>query len=307
MEWSVAVGVLGLAWLAAGLKTSRPDGVHLRVAPMRRMMLAIMPTRAESVVYYDAWVDAVPLERFLAKGRDSHGANMTHATVAAAGIALSATPRMNRFVSNGRLYQRIHRTLTFSMKRERGSREAQLSTVKLRFQDGETFPDWCGRVNAAISEERSGRPTRADREYALFNLLPGPLLRLGAWLFRALDQVGWLPGFFLDEDPLFTSIFVANLGSIGMGAGYHHLFEYGNCPLFITVGRTESRPVAARDGVELRPMLHLRFTYDERIEDGLNARYGIERIVKVLSEPERWLGDEAPMWPRPDLVAETGG
>ncbi len=307
MGWSVAAGVLGLAWLAAGLKSSRPDGVHLRVAPMRRMMLAIMPTRAESVVYYDAWVDAAPLERFLAQARSAHRANMTHATVAAAGIALSATPRMNRFVSHGRLYQRTHRTLTFSMKRERGSREAQISTVKLRFQDGETFQDWCGRVNAAISDERSGRPTRADREYALFDMLPGPILRLGARLFRALDRFGCLPGFFLDEDPLFTSIFVANLGSIGMGAGYHHLFEYGNCPLFITVGHTEPRPVVRDGAVEVRPMLHLRFTYDERIDDGLNARFGIDRIVKVLSEPERWLADDVPMWPRPELVAETGG
>ena len=307
MGLTEVLGVLGVAWLAAELRTSRPDGTHVRVAPVRRMMLAILGSRAESVVYYDAWVEAEPLERFLASARKACGADITHAVVAAAGIALAATPCMNRFVSNGRMYQRNARSLTFSLKRERLRREAQLSTVKLRFEDGETFPGWCDRVNASIAEERSGRTTRADREYAWLDQLPGPLLRLAARCVMALDRVGLLPGFFLEADPLFTSIFVANLGSIGMGAGYHHLFEYGNCPLFITVGRTEERPATREGRVEMRAMLHLRFTYDERIEDGLNARYGIDRIVKVLTEPERWLSGDTPMWPRPELLAETGG
>ena len=62
MGLTAALGLLGIAWLAAELRTSRPDGTHVRVAPVRRMMLAILRTRAESVVHYDAWVDAAPLE-----------------------------------------------------------------------------------------------------------------------------------------------------------------------------------------------------------------------------------------------------
>jgi hypothetical protein len=302
----IALGVLFVLWLLVELRTSRPDGDLLPLAPFRRMMYYIMPTRTESLVYFDAFVDAERLEAFI-EARKESGANMTHAAVAAAGMALSGTPRMNRFVSGKRLYQRKKRFLTFSMKRKRLDREAGLSTVKLEFLDGETFPAWCKRVNDSIGVERSGKRTRADKEYDLFNLLPRPVLGFAARLLARLDHYGLVPGFFIADDPLYTSIFVANLGSVGMGPGYHHLFEYGNCPLFIMVGKVEPKAVVVDGQVVARRMMHIRFTYDERIDDGLNARFGIDRVVKVLSEPDRFLSDDKAMWPCPELVAETGG
>ena len=42
--------------------------------------------------------------------------------------------------------------------------------------------------------------------------------------------------------------------------------------------------------MEAIPVLPLRFTYDERIDDGLNARFGMKSVVRVLSDPARWLG-----------------
>jgi hypothetical protein len=303
----VGAAVLFVVWLVLELRTARPEGDLLPLAPFRRMMYYIMPTRTESLVYFDAYIDAEALERFVDARKDTIGANMTHATVAAAGMAIASTPRMNRFVSGKRLYQRKKRFLTFSMKRKRLDREAGLSTVKLEFREGESFPAWCKRVNDSIGTERSGKRTRADKEYDLFNLLPRPVLGAAARLLSIIDYYGLLPGFFIEDDPLYTSIFVANLGSVGMGPGYHHLFEYGNCPLFMMVGKVEPRPMVVDGQVVARRVMHLRFTFDERIDDGLNARFGIDRVVKVLSEPERFLSDSQPMWPNPALTAETGG
>ena len=214
---------------------------------------------------------------------------MTHATVAAAAIALAATPKMNRFVSGGRLYERNHRALTFSLKRARMDKEAAISTVKLRMRDGETFADLVARINASVGEERSGKKTRTDKELDLFNAFPRPALRFGVKVFRWLDDHNLLPASFIDGDPMYTSIFIANLGSLGMAAGYHHLFEYGNCPLFIMVGKVEPR-VVVRDGqAVVRRVMPIRFSYDERIEDGLNARFGIDRFVQILEAPEEHL------------------
>ena len=289
--------ILGLlAWALLHVKTSRPDGTILKVKPFRRIMQYIMPTRNESVVYFDATVDAARLLPWLEKMKPS-GANMTHATVAAANIALAAVPKMNRFVVGRRLYARNGRFLTFSLKRARLDREASISTVKLAMKDGETFAELVLRVNASIGEERSGRPTREDKELNLFDLFPRPALRVGVWVFKTLDYFNLLPGSFIANDPLYTSIVIANLGSLGMAAGYHHLFEYGTCPLFIMVGQVEER-VIARDGVPVvAKVLPLRFTYDERIEDGLNARFGIDKLVEVLSDPEKWL-ETGSLWPR---------
>lgn len=296
--WSavaVAVAAALAAWVLLEAKTSRPDGDLLRVHPVRRILIFLMPTRAESIVMYDAAIDATKLEAFLASP-EAGGAHITHVTVAAANIALAATPKMNRFVAGGRLYQRRGRFLSFSLKRVRMDREAAISTVKLEMHDGETFDALRRRIDGGVKVERSGQKTSTDKEIDIFNALPRPVLRFGVKLFRWLDDHNLLPQAFIKGDPLYTSIFVANLGSLGMGAGYHHLFEYGSCPLFIMIGQVEPRAVVVDGQVVVRPILPVRFTFDERIEDGLNARYGIDRLVAVLSDPGPALA-AGPMWP----------
>jgi hypothetical protein len=299
----VALVAVIAVWAALHLKTSRPDGTPLAVHPYRRLMFHIMPTRTESLVYFDTYVAAERLEAYLERAHPKFGAHITHAVVAAAGVGLAATPRMNRFVAGRRLYQRDGRWITFSMKRAKLDRDAKLATVKLQMLDGETFPALCARIDGSINVERSGKRTAADREFDLFNLLPRPLLRGAAWLLATIDYFNLLPGAFIATDPLYTSVFVANLGSLGMGAAFHHLYEYGTCPLFVMVGRIEEQPGVVDGTVVPVRRLHLRFTYDERIDDGLNARFGIDAMQRVLEDPERWLGgleEERALWPRED-------
>jgi len=58
--------ILVVLWILAGLKSGRPDGVHIkRVHPYRAMMAYIMPTRTESVVYMDDVIDAARLQGFI--------------------------------------------------------------------------------------------------------------------------------------------------------------------------------------------------------------------------------------------------
>ncbi len=305
MIWFALVVVLLVAiWSLLHFKTSRPDGRLLPVQPYRQLMFQIMPTRTESVVYFDVFVRAEKLERYLEQAGTKFGATMTHATLAASNLCLCAAPRMNRFVLGRRLYERDGRWLTFTMKRTKLDREAKLSTVKMQMHDGETFPALCARINEHIGVERSGKRTHADKEFDLFNLLPRPALRGGVGALMVLDYFNLLPGWYIKDDPLYTSIFVANLGSLGMRAGFHHLFEYGNCPGFVMVGKVEDVACVEDGKVVPGRQLHMRVTYDERIDDGLNARLGMDAMVRVLSDPERWLGgvdtEAKAMWPRSD-------
>ena len=125
----------------------------------------------------------------------------------------------------------------------------------------------------------------------LLGSLPRPLLLRGVQLARWLDHHNLLPGSFLENDPLYTSVFIANLGSLGMGAGYHHLYEWGNCPVFMMVGRVEERPAVEDGRVVVQKQLHIRWTYDERIDDGLTARHGLEAVKHALENPEATFGN----------------
>jgi hypothetical protein len=291
---AIGLAILLALWILVNLKTSRPDGTLVRgLHPYRRVMQYIMPTRNESLVLFDTYVRAEPLLAYIEKARARFHVDVSHCLVAAVAAGLAAVPEMNRFAVGRRLYQRTQRHVTFSMKRTQGDRRAKLATVKLALPDGEPFPALCARIDRAIDGERSGTRTYADREFDLLGLLPRPLLLRGVQLARWLDHHNLLPGAFLDSDPLYTSVFIANVGSLDMGAGYHHLYEWGNCPVFMMVGRVEDRPVVEDGQVVVRKLLHIRWSYDERIDDGLTARHGLDAVKHALENPEAAFGDIA--------------
>jgi hypothetical protein len=268
------------------LKTSRPDGRLVKnLHPYRRIMQFIMPGRNESLVYFDTYVDPTPLLSYLEQARKRFDVDMTHCTVAACLRMLRLNPTINRFTIGGRLYERRGEYVTFSMKRKALDRAAKLATVKMQFVSGETFRSFCERVAASIGTERSGERTYADKEFDVFEAMPRPVLKGGVTLMRWLDYYNLLPGSFIENDPLYTGMFVANLGSLGMDPGYHHLYEYGTCPAFAMVGQLADTPTVVDGKVEVRRTLHIRFTYDERVDDGLNARYAIDSIKIALEHP----------------------
>jgi hypothetical protein len=112
------------------------------------------------------------------------------------------------------------------------------------------------------------------------------LLRLPPFLVRGilrgvmgLDALGLLPRSMIDADPMHASVFIANLGSVGLDAGYHHLWEYGNIPIFCVMGRIHP-------GSEGRRVVTLKWSYDERVEDGLYCARSLERMRELLAKPE---------------------
>jgi hypothetical protein len=284
---SIAFGV----WLLAQCKTSRPDGDLVRgLHPYRRLAGFIMTRRSESVVYMDSAVPAEQLVAYLKK-HEGEGITLTHLLVAAIGEGLARHPRLNRFVVGKRLYQRRGRFVTFSMKRKKLDAKAKLAMVKLQHSSDENLVQLAARIDAQIGEQRSGKATYADKEYRLFNALPRPVLSAAVSLLSWLDANNWLPGFFIADDGLYTSVVIANLGSLAMPAPSHHLYEWGNCPLFMGVGAIEERAEVVDGEVVVAKVLPIRWTFDERIEDGLTARGGLDDVLGLLADPAAAFGD----------------
>jgi hypothetical protein len=287
------LALLGLliVWLVLQCKISRTDSDLIKkLHPYRRMMFYIMPKRNESVVYFDAYFRADELLRYLDLIRERFHEDITHCLVAAVAVGLRENPEMNRFVVGHRVYQRRGNWVTFSMKRQKKDKRAKLSAVKKLIPPDITFEQLCASIQSEIVEQRSDKITSHDREYNLLSLIPRPLLKLGVSAIRWLDYHNILPGSFIRQDPMYTSAFIANLGSVGMDPGYHHLYEWGTCSHFLMVGQIADRPVIVDGQVTVQKSLHIRFTYDERIDDGLTAHYGIRSFQRVLEDPVRYLG-----------------
>ena len=285
------LGALFALWALAHVKLSRPDGEIIRnLHPYRKLMPYVMIGRNESVVYFDTYVNAEELLKYLEEANEHFACNVTHACVAAGFVGLSEQPSMNRFVVGKRLYTRNAKYITFSMKRKKKNKKAKLSAVKTKCEDGWTFKAMCTHLEENIKVERSEKKTYADKEFDIFKVIPRPLMVGAQKLLSGLDYFNLLPGGFIEGDGMYTSIFVANLGSVGMDPGYHHLYEWGTCPLFMMVGRITDRPVVENGEVVIRKQMHVRFSFDERIDDGLSANYGINAVKGALEDPYKYLG-----------------
>ncbi|PKP69069.1 MAG: hypothetical protein CVT82_12455 [Alphaproteobacteria bacterium HGW-Alphaproteobacteria-4] len=289
MWWFVAA-VLVLLVLVE-LKTTRPDGTLVKPHPYRQMLPYLMPTPNGAIAYYDEYVRAEALLDYIAAQRTlGRDVDVTDCLLGAIAVALDQVPKVNRFMVGRRLYQRRVRKLSFSALRRKKDRGAEVSAVHLTVGDAWSFDDLHHAVQDRIAVERSGRRTYTDKELRLTLSLPRLVLGPAVAALKWLDARNLLPGSFIANDPLYCSAFLANLGSIDMRPGYHHLYDWGNCPIFVVAGKIGPMPMVEDGAVVVRQVLHLRISFDERIDDGLNANDAVIAAKAVLEDPFTRLG-----------------
>lgn len=268
---------------------SRPDADPARDVPAyRRMMPLLMTRRNDSAVLFEQRIDAGPALAFVRAWNEQHDRKISfmHLVVRAVVRTLAARPRLNRFTAGGRLWQRRGIWISYSAKKAM-SDDAPLVVVKREFAPDESFEAMLDRMDSQLGDARSDKPSHVDKELKLLLSLPLFLLKLFVRLAAWADRHGLLPAAFIKNDPMFASVFVANLGSIKIDAAYHHNYEYGNIPIFVTIGRFERAPVVTDGGtLAVRDEVSLKWTYDERIEDGLYCARALELLKGWLEEPE---------------------
>lgn len=267
---------------------SRPDGTPATDVPAyRRIMPFIMRTRTESAVYFEQEVDLDKTQAFIDAYNSSHSRRITvfHVFLWAAVKVLDERPRLNRFVSGGRIYDRDGIWISYSAKKSM-SDDAPIVVLKRRFDPRLPFEGLVEQIWEDVQVGRSAERSHVDRELSLFLRLPAPLLRWGVALVRWLDRWNLLPASFIRPDPMFASLFVANLGSLKLDAAFHHLYEYGNIPVFAAIGRRKQVVAVAHDGTTtIRTVCSLRYTLDERVEDGLYCATSLERLRQLIEDP----------------------
>ena len=119
-------------------------------------------------------------------------------------------------------------------------------------------------------------------------MIPGVVLKFVVWLLKLLDYFGLLPRFILEVSPFHGSIFFTSMGSLGIPAVGHHLYNFGNLPIFLAFGRKYRVNELADDGsVVSRKYMDYTFNVDERIVDGFYYATLIKFFHKLLLHPER--------------------
>lgn len=303
------------------LLRKRHDGRLVRDLPrLRRLLPHVIRRRNDAMVLAEQRLDLSATEAYIARWNADSGCmqlRLHHVLMAALARVLHERSHMNRFVMGGRLWQRNEVALSWSVVKERND-SGMMSPIKRVFA-----PDAGLSAVAAILEGANGRArdkrgiTRAEREVALLTALPMPLAGLLVRLEALVDRWNLLPARLIAIDPLHASAMVSNLGSIGVDACWHHLFENGTVSIFMTIGRVEPMQFVQADGsLAVRRGVLLRYTLDERVADGFYAARSLDLFQRLAEAP--WLlespednGPGAPdqardPMPRPDAVTRHG-
>lgn len=271
----------------------RPDATLVTDAPAyRRIMPHIMRTRNECVVYFDLEIDISKTRVFMgdwiAKHPDEPKITIFHVVLWAVVQTIHKRPRLNRFTAGRRLWQRDGIWVSYSAKK-RLDDKSPIVIIKRRCEPTDSFDDLVHKNRLVLDEGRSNKKSHVDKELDIMLRLPNVALRALVAAGRAADSAGLLPKAFIDNDPMFASIFIANLGSLKMDAAYHHLYEYGNIPIFCVIGRTKEVPAIVDGKLEQKPTVTLRFSYDERVEDGLYAQRSMSMLREMVEDPSAYL------------------
>lgn len=280
----------------------RSDGAPCRdLPPVRLIVPYLMRGRNESAVYHETVYDLTRARPWLRAYNRTHDdrATLFHLFLYACARALHLRPGLNRFVAGGRIYQRRGVFVSFAAKTEMRD-EAPFATIKVECPPDEPFEAAVRRIAELVGEGRRGPKRQVDKEVAFFTRFPGVVLSLLVRLVRLLDGWNLFPGFMIRPDPMFASLFLANLGSVGLSDTWHHLYEYGTVSIFGVIGAVKRMPVAGGHGPETRDGVQVRWTFDERINDGHYCVASLRIAQQILEDPARHLGPpEAPVHAAP--------
>ena len=270
----------------------RFDATWVRdVDPLHGITPYLMPNRCDNEAFLQESVDMSALAAFLEKknvGLDkAHRYTIFHCVACALVKTVTLRPKMNYFIQGSRLYSRNHLSVAFVVKKYFGD-DAHEALAFLKFGPDTTIDSFHETIMDEIFKLRGADVVDNSTDVmASFLKLPRFILRPALWLMRRLDYYGKVPYDFIKDDPNYASIFISNLGSIKLNAAYHHLNNWGTNSLFVVIGEKHREPVFNEDGsYEMKEMLPLSVTLDERIADGYYYSNTIKLFKYILEHPE---------------------
>ncbi len=271
----------------------RKEGRKVRtLPPMSYAIPYIMPERNDAMNMFSDSIDITDADKLMRELRKQGYKSMSilHVIIAAYVRTIATRPGLNRFCSGQKIYHRDAIEVNMTVKREM-STDAPDTAIKVRFEPTDTLIDVYNKFDKVLKDAVS-EDGNADFENLVSFLvkLPGPILRFVVWTLTTLDYHGWLPKSLLDVSPFHGSLIITSMGSLGIPPIYHHLYNFGNLPLFISYGKKYHVNSQNEDGtVEKRSMMDLKVVTDERICDGFYYASAFKILKKLVASPEALL------------------
>ena len=258
------------------------DGIHVA-------MPFIMETRNDACNSFTEELNITKADEFVSEQLISgkEGFSMLHVILAAYVRTIAKYPYLNRFISGQRIYHRHNIEVIMMVKRSM-SLDAPETAVKVIFDPADTIDEVYEKFYKAVSfvNDGDGSDTGTDKVSGFFRKFPRLLFRLVVRTISALDYWGLCPMALMDALPFWGSMIITSMGSLGIKPIYHHLYNFGNLPIFVSYGTKRKVNELDRQGnVVTKKVIDMKVVTDERICDGFEYATAFKYWRKHIENP----------------------
>ncbi|MCG8454156.1 MAG: 2-oxo acid dehydrogenase subunit E2 [Spirochaetales bacterium] len=270
----------------------RPDGVRAKVPGYTKIVPVLLGSRTESAIYMDQIVYLDKTEPFIAEWNENNpdapwAMSVMQVLLTAIGRTVAQRPRLNRFVSNYRHYQRNNISVSFVTKKTL-SDDGRETNVIMPFRPYDTLDDVNQRFAEYVGAAKGDEGNKTDEDVDFFERLPVPILRFIVNFIKFIDRRNWIPAAIIKMFPMYATVFLTNVGSLKLDAPYHHNFELGNTGIFMALGKKfTERSLDASGNLVERRAITVRYTFDDRIVDGIYSGRAMKLVKEYVENPEK--------------------
>lgn len=265
----------------------RSDGKQLRkTSAIFKLIPNLMRERNDSQVLFSQDIITDGMDNYI-KEKMKQNIKISYLDIVFAAInrIIAERPHLNRFCVNGRTYARNSIFISIVVKKSL-SDESEETPLKIEFDGTENIFEVKDKLQAEISKNKKVETqNNTDKTVKALTSIPTFLIKIAMGIIRFLDKHGILPKFLIGVSPFHTSAFVTNVGSLGIDAIYHHLYNFGTTSMFFAMGRKKKTYVYVDDELVEKKCISIAFVGDERICDGYYYASSFKQLSKYLAKP----------------------
>jgi hypothetical protein len=268
----------------------RFDGRYIQdIDAMHYIMPFLYPDRCDNQALFSFKIDLTALNEYLKNKSErdpEYRYNLFQCIICAVLKTITLRTKLSRFIHNRRMYQRNEVTAAFVVKQEFADGGGEVLAF-IHAKPEWTIDDVHDEIREQLKKLRQkGYSDESTSFMDRFSRIPEWISRPAVELICWLEKKGKIPRALVETDPYHASVVLANLGSIGLPNGYHHLTNWGTTSLFILIGKAERMPFFENGEMTFRDGVELGITVDERIADGFYFARSMRMLKLFLEQPQ---------------------
>lgn len=266
----------------------RSDGRKIKtIDPLFKIIPNIMMERSDAHVYFKQDIPLRQMDEYIDK-KAEEGIRITYMDIVYASLVriIAERPALNRFTVNGVLYARNKIQVSLAIKKNLTD-DGEETNLKIDFDGTETLFEIRDKLQSTIEENKKQETeNNVDGFVKVLGKIPYGVVRKSVKLFKFLDRHGMLPKSLIALSPFHTSVYLTNVGSLGIDTIYHHLYNFGTTSLFFAMGKKKKSYIYEDDEIREEKCITIAFVGDERICDGYYYANSFKQLSKYLKKPE---------------------